>query len=224
MEAGGFNIADIVVVIVVLISGAIAYLRGFVREALGIAAWVGAAFAAVLIFPFVQPTARDLIGIEMVADASAWLAIFLIALILLSLVSGAVANTIRETGLSAVDRSLGFVFGLVRGVAVLSIVYFLALQLMPQPEPPQWLRTARTFPILAEGARLVGALVPLGSQTKAQLAAEEARRKAEAAAKAQQALQELTSPTPKPAEPAPGQPGYNPDERKDLERLIQGKQ
>jgi len=62
------NATDILVFAILLISGLLAFFRGFVREVLSVGAWVGAAFATLYGFAHVRPYARDLIGIDMIAD------------------------------------------------------------------------------------------------------------------------------------------------------------
>ena len=65
-----FEIADIVIAIVLIISGFLAYFRGLVREVLSLATWIGSALAAYYAFPYAQPYARDLIGVKGIADAA----------------------------------------------------------------------------------------------------------------------------------------------------------
>lgn len=204
---GGFHMTDIAVVIVVLISGVLAFLRGFVREALGIAAWIGAAFIAMQVQPMTMGIAMDLIGMEVIAKYGSWVVIFLIALIILSIVSGALSNMIKDTSLNALDRSLGFVFGLARGALLISVVYFLGAQLMNKnAPPPDWLAQAKTYPLIQRGADMVAVFVPRDQSEEAARALEEKRRQGEALLEIQRNLQTLTAPpsgAPAPATPAP---------------------
>ena len=170
---GGFHMTDIAVVIVVLISGVLAFLRGFVREALGIAAWIGAAFIAMQVQPMTMGIAMDLIGMEVIAKYGSWVVIFLVALIILSIVSGALSNMIKDTSLNALDRSLGFVFGLARGALLISVVYFLGAQLMNKnAPPPDWLAQAKTYPLIQRGADMVAVFVPRDQSEEAARALE----------------------------------------------------
>lgn len=213
---GGFHMTDIAVVIVVLISGVLAFLRGFVREALGIAAWIGAAFIAMQVQPLTMGLAMDLIGMEVIAKYGSWVVIFLIALIILSIVSGAIANMIKDTSLNALDRSLGFVFGLARGALLVAVAYFLGAQLMNKnAPPPEWLAQAKTYPLIVRGADIVSVFVPRDASEQAAREIEEKRRQGEALLEIQKNLQTLTAPpagpaTPQPAPVAPVQTGPAP--------------
>jgi membrane protein required for colicin V production len=221
--SGGLTMADIAVIIIVLVSGIFAFLRGFVRETLGIAAWVGAAFAAVLLYPMVLPIALGFIGMEQVAKPIAWVSIFLIALVLFSLLATSLAGQIKATQLSALDRSLGFLFGLFRGGVLISLVYFLATltPFMKPGEPPVWLAQARTFPLILQGADLISVFVPKDEQARGAAEAEALRRQAEDLQDRAKALQTLTQPPPKAA--PTDQSGYNQQDRNKLDSLIQNR-
>lgn len=220
--SGGLTMADIAVIIIILVSGILAFLRGFVREALGIAAWVGAAFAAVLLFPMAQPIARELIGMDIVADPVAWVSIFLIALVLLSILASSIAGQVKTSQLSAVDRSLGFLFGLFRGGVLVSLVFFLSalIGFIKASEPPIWLAQARTFPLIKQGADMISVFVPKDEQARGAAEAEQIRRQAEDLQERAKAIQTLTQPPPK-ATPT-DQSGYNQQDRSKLDQLIQG--
>ncbi len=223
------DILDIAVIAVILISGVLALARGFVREVLSVGAWVGAAVATFYLFEFAQPLARTYIEIELVADLTAGVAIFVVALIAFSLVSHAVSRRIRESALGPLDRSLGLVFGLVRGAAVVALIYLVFAALFPPEDRPAWVAEARTEPLMVEGAEVLASILPERWVAKSVDAADEAKRAAGQALDTGKAVQPLAEPLFKaPASEStgaePGDPGYKDQERKDLERLIQGSQ
>src|SRR3546814_1784911 len=55
MDSLPINLADLIVIVVLLVSGVFAFVRGFVHEVLAIASWVGAAFVTLYAYPLVQP-------------------------------------------------------------------------------------------------------------------------------------------------------------------------
>lgn len=154
------NATDLVVLGVLLLSGVLALARGFVKEVLGIAGWVGAAIAALKLFPVVQPLARKHIPYQLAADALAGAGVFLVVLVALSLISNAIARRVRDSEIGALDRSLGFVFGLVRGALVLSLAYLALSQFVPPREHPDWITGARSLPFVAYGAGVLAAVAP----------------------------------------------------------------
>ncbi len=216
------DILDISVIAIILISGALALARGFVREVLSVGAWVGAALATLYLFEFAQPVARTYIKAELIADVAAGVALFVVALIALSLVSHAISRRIRESALGPLDRSLGLVFGLARGAVVVALVYLGFAALFPPEERPEWVTEARSEPLMAEGAAIISSILPERWVAQSVEAADRALE-------AGQTMQPLAEPLFKapPIEPesaGPADPGYKDQERKDLERLLQSSQ
>lgn len=231
------NIADIIVIVVLLLSAAIAFARGFVREVLSIGAWVGAAIATIYGFPYAQPIARSYIESTLIADIVTGVAIFVVVLILLTLLSHMLAKTVRVTGLGAIDRSLGLVFGLVRGAVLVCLAYLVVIWIIPRSqEPPPWLGEARTLPIVEAGAQFLQSLLPESALERGNAAADQARDAVNQAIDTGETLQDLSgggSAAPAGTQGSDAKPdsagsqkpsGYNDAERDDLDRLIQGTQ
>jgi membrane protein required for colicin V production len=121
--------------------------------------------------------------------------------------------------LSPIDRSLGLVFGIVRGLAVLCFAYLLLQVSVPLGDRPGWIDRARSTPFLAEGADMLRSVLPRSLQLKNADAGggEHAIAQAKAAERAMRAL--ATPVVPLPAKPAAA-PRYGPGEQRDLDRLI----
>ena len=117
---------DLAVLGVLALSGLLAFLRGLVREVLGIGAWVGAGFAAALALPFVRPLGHRWIPAPELVDPICVGVVFLISLIVLLLIARAIGRVVRGSPLGGVDRTLGLVFGLVRGAALVVLAYIFA--------------------------------------------------------------------------------------------------
>jgi len=220
------NLLDIIVIAVILLSGLFAFARGFVKEALAVAAWVGAAFAALYGMPQAAPLAERYLPKGPVADAAAALVIFLVALVVLSFATSAVARRVKESSLSAIDRTLGLVFGLVRGLVLVCLIYIALAWALPAGKQPQpsWIAEAKTLPLLASGAERLRALVPAAYRAKAEATADGTRRAAEQMDEAASAMRALSAPR-QPATPVRDRSGlYSPDDQRDLNRLIQQQQ
>jgi membrane protein required for colicin V production len=220
------NLLDIIVVAVVLLSGLFAFARGFVREALSVAAWVGAGFAALYGLPYATPIAERFLPKGALAEAAAALAVFLVTLIVLSLLTSAVAGRVKDSALSAIDRTLGLIFGLVRGMVLVCLAYIALSWALPagKQQPPTWIAESKTLPLLATGAERLRELVPASYRAKAQATVDDTRRAAEQMQEAAGAMGALSKPhqqTP----PAKGSgAGYSNDDQRDLNRLIQQEQ
>jgi membrane protein required for colicin V production len=214
------TVTDVAVIGILLISALWAFIRGFVREVLGVAAWVGAAFVTLYGFAYVRPYAEKLINIELVADSVAGVGLFIVSLILLSIVSHAISSQVRGSTLSAIDRSLGFVFGLVRGAVIVCIAYLLLKWAVPPQDRPSWVTSARSLPAIEQGVAILEQLIPRSARDRGATAVDKLRQETEDAAKKAQALKTLTEP-PARAEPSRGPAGPTKRDQQQLENLIQ---
>lgn len=153
-----FNPFDVIIILVLLLSGFLAMIRGFTREVLSIFAWVGAAIATGALFPYARPFSRAVMTPDWLADAVSGIVIFIVSVALLSFLSHAISRQIKGSPVGALDHTLGFIFGLARG-GLLAVIAFLAIGWL-LTERPAWLLEARTLPLLETGAGLVMGLSP----------------------------------------------------------------
>ncbi len=159
---------DAAALVVVLLSAAISMVRGFVREVLGVGAWVGAAFAAVKLYPMAQPEIASILPASMknFVIYGAMAVVFLIVLIVLSLVSALIGGLVRDSALSGLDHSLGLVFGAVRGALVVCVAYVALSVGVAQPQWPDPVVNARFLPMAYQGAKVLVSLLPGTYQPK----------------------------------------------------------
>ncbi|MBT3765788.1 MAG: CvpA family protein [Rhodospirillaceae bacterium] len=217
------NIVDIGVGVVLLISAFLAYMRGFAHETLSVVGWVGAIFATLYGLPYVQPYAQMYIKNETLAAIAAGAAIFIVSLIILFIFTRSISSRIQASALNALDRSLGFLFGIVRGAVLICLVYLAVQWVYPIKEQPKWLTTAKTMPVIKFGAKELYALIPEETAKKGTKAAAQAKKKAEDAIRKQteKTLQKMIAPKPQSADTK--QPdGYQERQRRAMERLIDG--
>jgi membrane protein required for colicin V production len=127
----GFTIIDGVVALVIVLSGLLAYSRGFVREALAIAGWVVSAILAFMFAPQVQPLVKEIpfVG-DFIAEScelgmiGAFFVVLAVALIVASLITPLFSSLVQRSILGGLDQGLGFLFGIARGILLVAIAYF----------------------------------------------------------------------------------------------------
>ncbi len=155
------NLVDLIVLAIIAISALLGLSRGFVREMLGLAAWLIAAYGAYRFGPQLLPFANRTIENPDLAGIAAYAVAFLALLIVLSIAANLIGRIVRLSALGGLDRTLGLVFGVARGAAVLIAAYILGGQVLPKSEswPPQ-IKQARTVPLLYHGAVLVAGYLP----------------------------------------------------------------
>ena len=164
------NWVDLVVLALMLVSGLLGVMRGLVREVLGVAAWVAAAFVAgpYGVFRHVAPWVRRHVSDPGIADIMAFFGVFLIVLILLWLVVRTLSSAVRGSALGGLDRSLGLVFGFGRGAALLAAAYILLSIGLGVEQWPAPILEARSLPAIHHGAEwLADQLPPLYRPTVA---------------------------------------------------------
>lgn len=148
---------DILVVVVILVSAILAMIRGFVREVLSVTTWVAAAAAAYFFHrPFV-PLIEPYIDSHTIAVIAAAAGVFAVTLIIGSYITMKISDFVIDSRAGLLDRSLGLVFGAVRGVLLLVIALLFFDWLVPRP--PDWISSARSKPILDNvGEQLIAAM------------------------------------------------------------------
>ncbi len=206
----GFNNLDYIIIGIVLLSGLLALLRGFVREVFSLIAWAGAYFAATTFYKIALPTTHHYIKNDKAAEWMAMAAVFLVALIILMVAGNFICGLIKHPALTTIDRSLGFLYGLARGVLVVSLIYLGAVMILwpdiDEPQsiqqqdkdrnaPPDTLVDAKTRPAIAFFADKLKAIVPKEMIDKKIKESEGAMQDGEKAAK-QQMLDRLSTPAP----------------------------
>ena len=142
------------------ISGLLAFARGFVREVLGIGAWVGAVAAAILALPTIRLYVRTWFTSPDWVDPVSFIVVFLGSLIVLMMVAGMLGRVVRRSALGGVDRTLGLLFGLARGAAVVIVAYILGQMVFPIERWPDAVLNARTLTPTYEAARWVRDQLP----------------------------------------------------------------
>ena len=212
------NPLDLAVIAIIVLSAVFAFARGFVREALSIIAWVGAAAATVYGFNPALERIDPLVKNPLLSQLIAGFGLFVGSLIVLTIMTSFMARAVRASSLSPIDRTLGFVFGLARGAFIVCLAYLL-LDISVQPaERPVWIQTAKSTEFLKRGADELRVFLPESLKIK-NTAIDDAVRAMSPAAEAQRAMRALVTPGAAKSEPAPA-PSYRPAEKRDLDRLI----
>ncbi len=156
------TIIDGVAAAIVLISGILAYSRGLVRETLSIVGWGGAAIIAFIFAPqgkdlvYEIPFVNSLVGDSCeIALIISFTLIFIVALVVISLFTPLLAGMVSKSALGVIDRALGFIFGLARGVLLIIVGLFVYDQFIATGEGISIVEDSKTKSLLSESqARL----------------------------------------------------------------------
>jgi membrane protein required for colicin V production len=152
---------DLAVLGVMAISALLAFMRGLVREVLGIGAWVGAIAAGIEGLPMARPLVHNWLDSPAWVDPVAFVVVFLITLIVLSLFARLIGKIVRGSALGGVDRTLGLVFGLARGAVLVILAYIIGGMVIPIDRWPEPVLQARALePAYIGAAWVVDQLPP----------------------------------------------------------------
>src|SRR5205823_13984004 len=130
------TILDLVLLGVMLISGLLAMVRGFMREILSIAAWGAAALVTLYAFSKLLPSAKAYFGSDTIAAVVVVAGTFIGTLIVVSVITVRISDMILDSRIGALERTLGFLFGLGRCLLVVVWAFQFICLLVPVMRQP----------------------------------------------------------------------------------------
>jgi membrane protein required for colicin V production len=217
-----FQLLDLILAGIMIISGLLALMRGFTREVLSLIAWGAAAVGAYFAIrsPELVGFASQYLQPEIVAKIAVGGAIFLVVLIIVSLISVKLSDVVVDSAAGAFDRTLGFFYGLARGLVLVVIAYLFYGWLIPVDRQEDWVKNARTLPVIQSVGEVILSLVPpdiAETLTNSSiLSNQNAPSTTQQPPAAQSGSGETTAPT--------DEEGYKKNESQGLDQLIQGTQ
>jgi membrane protein required for colicin V production len=150
------NTTDYVIIIAIVISAISGALRGFLREAIALGAWIIALFLAWHFSDLIEPHLGGLLAGSAVKPWAARVIIVLLVLLLGAFVGATLGHFVRLSIFSGMDRLLGFAFGLLRGFVLLGV--FVILGQLLRLDGERWWNHSRLIPYgesIANGLRML---------------------------------------------------------------------
>ena len=152
---------DVGVGVLVLISAILATARGLTREVLSLATWAGSAAIAIYMWQYHPEIARQYIDEAIVADIATVVVTFIVALIVLHLLTMRIADFVVDSRVGPIDRTLGFVFGVLRGVLIAIVITIFGTWLLPN-NLPSWAAESQSLPHLRSMGTTLISMLPEG--------------------------------------------------------------
>ncbi|WP_416192925.1 CvpA family protein [Nitrobacter sp. TKz-YC01] len=203
------TILDLVLLGVMLISGLLAMIRGFMREILSIASWGIAALATLYSFQKFLPFAKNYFNNDTIAAAAVIGGVFIGTLIVISILTTRISDMVLDSRIGALDRTLGFLFGLARGLLIVVVAFLFFTWLVPDKQRPDWVTAAKSLTVLNSTGTWLQSLLPDDPENTILNKLKKNKPEAE-------------QPDSEPAE-SPGSDGYSKPARDSLQKLIDGK-
>jgi membrane protein required for colicin V production len=142
--------------------------RGFISETLSIFAWAAAAFATLYFGPFIAPIVSHLFSPAWLAWLVGYVGVFLFVLIPISYGSFRLSESVQRSSVGPLDRTLGAIFGVARGLVVVGGLYILFTLFVPVRDHPTSLRDAKLLPVIQRSAEFLISLAPVDTRTAAE--------------------------------------------------------
>lgn len=161
-----FTFIDGAVALIIILSGVLAWSRGFTREVFAIGGWILAALAAFYFTPMVEPLMREIPVVGdffasscVISTIAAFTLIVALCLLILSVFTPLFSTLVLDSAFGLLDKVLGFVFGVARGILLVAVAYLIFTNLSAEATIPE-LENAGTRPLMEESAALIEETLP----------------------------------------------------------------
>lgn len=131
------NAIDYIILAILLLSTAISFMRGFLREVLSLLAWISAVWLSVSFTPQLSFLLQNQVVNESLRVLISFVSLFVATLIVASLANFLVSQLVKKTGFSGTDRMIGVIFGLARGGVIVAVIV-LVIGFTTVPQEPWW--------------------------------------------------------------------------------------
>ncbi len=163
----GFTIVDAAVAGIILVSGILAFSRGFVREVLSIAGWALAAAIAFVFAPQAEPLVKEIpfVGAFLTDSCelsilAGFFAVFAVALIVVSIFTPLFSSLVQKSALGGFDQGLGFLFGVLRGTVLVAVAFVLYDRIAPSGQGVDLIDASRSAAVFAQSKDVIEKQIP----------------------------------------------------------------
>ena len=159
-----FQILDFILFGIVLVSGLLALARGFMRELLSLAAW--AASVAAAYYALHNKQIMDMAGKyfdpnkPIMAQVAVGVASFVVVFIVLSIIGMRLSDRVVDSRIGAFDRTLGLIYGVARGMILVSVCYIFYVWAVPGDRQEDWIRNAASLPLISRVSEIIKTYLP----------------------------------------------------------------
>jgi membrane protein required for colicin V production len=155
------NIFDVIVIFVLGFSALVSFFRGFLREVFSLGAWLGAGIITLYAYPSVAAMLSAQISNTLVANGLASMGTFMVSLITISMFGALMLKYLKPgTEIGVIDNTLGLIFGLLRGVLLVAIGFYVMSLFMRPEDYPDWVSNAKTLPHVERVAGWIASIAP----------------------------------------------------------------
>ena len=226
MDSFVITSGDFLVLGILVISGLVGLSLGLVKAVLFVGSWVGAGLCTLYSYEFVKPYFTEVLGTKLYSEIAAAVSIFIVSLLFLFWLGSTIWRAVRKSSFSSLDRSLGFLGGLLCGVFLICSAYLGSTWVWDKDKMPLTIKNALARPYIQIGTNIIRNLLPGNVELEAKKPMENTQRRIKEAIKTERAMRRLLRDTndEESDKPSIGQKGYAKPSRRDMDRLFQSKQ
>ncbi len=211
--------ADVLIAIGILLSMGFGYTLGFTKEFLSIVSFAISIAIALAAHKETSLIANSFISIPILADAAAFGAVFIISMILCTLSSHFISKTLKKSPIAGLDKLLGLIYGFVRALAIIAVLYILGNWTIWNSSMPIWIKEAKARPLIEYSANLIIASMPKSTLEKLKLKITGKNSRAERKVSTDNNINDISEP-PVSSPSTEQNDGYSSSDRKAFERLL----
>ena len=142
------NLLDIIIILTMLVSGVLALTQGFVKEILSLIGWVISFISVTLFMPEAGKYLRPFFESQALSDLITISIIFIITLLVWRFLSLFIVKLFKITSIGYIDRTLGFLFGLLRIYILASIIFGVFIQKIEQEKRPSYIQSSNLTKVI----------------------------------------------------------------------------
>lgn len=154
------NNLDVVFLVIVGVSALVAIARGVTKELLSITGWLLAGVSVYYLLPVVDPIMKKYIASDVLSNLVSGMVILIMFCIFWVLAADKISTQIRFSKLSSLDRILGFIFGIFRGVIIVILLQIMISSLIPEESQKGVFAESRYFKLAGDASGPIKGLIP----------------------------------------------------------------
>ena len=141
---------DLIVFLITVYSMAQSAAKGFMMSLLSFSKWLLALIITIILVPKFNPFVQNYIDSKFVTDIGLGIFIYIISLFIIINIGKAISSAVTYSGLGAVDKSFGLVFGIFKGYVICVCIFSLLNWFYPHKNWPLKTEDAYSFNIITK--------------------------------------------------------------------------
>ncbi len=142
------NLLDIIIILTMLVSGILALTQGFVKEILSLIGWLVSFISVILFMPEAGKYLSPFFESKALSDLITISIIFITTLLVWRFLSLFIVKLFKITSIGYIDRTLGFLFGLLRIYILASIIFGVFIQKIEQEKRPSYIQSSNLTKVI----------------------------------------------------------------------------